>query len=387
VNRTDPQRFNSALMGGIYDPSGGDPVLAGQVVPLREFQEGEYRLAVLISDLVSGKSITRDVHFRSGHSWTDGGRAMQCLNRVLASIVASIAGMVSASATALAQSPASSQSVRALKGSIAGIVSDERGGPVAGALVSALGTTSGIAYSDASGWFQITALPVGEYTIQAHLKGFAGSPRATVRVNLLPPEVQRLQLRRLEGAPVATSGSATPVAGRPIMAAGFGLPGATLADQPEGEKSADAGERKDHPHTETVWRLRHLPRSILKSESDIIAVVEHDPGISSNSLFGRAMGSAASLATTFFTDSVLGRGQPADDQRVLVRRSCSLVTCCREAWRFSIGAPTPAGNWTARGAMSQGDLSSWNVAGSFASRKQPAWCEFGMSYSAGLSRR
>jgi hypothetical protein len=40
---------------------------------------------------------------------------MQFFNRVLtASIVASIAGMVSASSTALAQSPASSQSVRAL---------------------------------------------------------------------------------------------------------------------------------------------------------------------------------------------------------------------------------------------------------------------------------
>jgi hypothetical protein len=66
VNRTDPQRFNSTLMGGRYDPSGGDPVMAGQVIPLREFQEGEYRLAVLISDLVSGKSITRDVHFSVG---------------------------------------------------------------------------------------------------------------------------------------------------------------------------------------------------------------------------------------------------------------------------------------------------------------------------------
>jgi hypothetical protein len=66
VNRTDPQRFNSTLMGGRFDPSGGDPVMAGQVIPLREFQEGEYRLAVLISDLVSGKSITRDVHFSVG---------------------------------------------------------------------------------------------------------------------------------------------------------------------------------------------------------------------------------------------------------------------------------------------------------------------------------
>jgi hypothetical protein len=66
VNPTNPQRFNPALMGGAYDPSTGDPLMAGQVVPLRDFEEGEYRLAVLISDLVSGKSITRDVHFSVG---------------------------------------------------------------------------------------------------------------------------------------------------------------------------------------------------------------------------------------------------------------------------------------------------------------------------------
>jgi hypothetical protein len=65
-NHTDPQRFNPALMGPGFDPAGGDPVMAGQVVPLGGFQEGEYRLGVQVVDLLSGKSILRDVFFTVG---------------------------------------------------------------------------------------------------------------------------------------------------------------------------------------------------------------------------------------------------------------------------------------------------------------------------------
>lgn len=65
-NRTDPQRFNPALMGSAFDPRSGEPVMAGQVVPLAGFEEGEYRLDVQVLDLLSGKSISRDVFFTVG---------------------------------------------------------------------------------------------------------------------------------------------------------------------------------------------------------------------------------------------------------------------------------------------------------------------------------
>jgi hypothetical protein len=65
-NHTDPQRFNPALMGTSFNPGAGEPVMAGQVVPLAGFQEGEYRLAVQIVDLLSGESISRDVFFTVG---------------------------------------------------------------------------------------------------------------------------------------------------------------------------------------------------------------------------------------------------------------------------------------------------------------------------------
>jgi hypothetical protein len=37
--------------------------MAGQGVPLASFLEGEYRLAITVTDIVTGKSIQRDVVF------------------------------------------------------------------------------------------------------------------------------------------------------------------------------------------------------------------------------------------------------------------------------------------------------------------------------------
>ena len=316
---------------------------------------------------------------------------MQRLNRVLAaSVIASGVGTVGifSVSPALAQS-AQYQSVRATRGSITGIVSDDRGGPIGGALVSALGTAMmAKATTDASGFFAIEALPVGEYTIQAHRSGFAGSARAIVRVSGYAPSSQSLQLRRLEAA-VATSGSA-PVEARPIMAAGIGLPGGTLADQPDGEKADSVDKDKDdHSHTETAWRLRHIKRSVLKDASPIVTVVERDDdipsGISSGSLLGRAMVSAASLASTFFTDL------PFSGEVNLLTTSAlgpegffSGDLLPRGVAYLAIGAPTGAGNWQARAAMSQGDLSSWSVAGGFQSKGTGSahLYKFGLSYSA-----
>jgi hypothetical protein len=65
-NRTEPQRFNRALMGTAFDPAAGHPVLAGQEVPLAGFADGEYRLAIKVTDMLSGRFVLRDVHFTVG---------------------------------------------------------------------------------------------------------------------------------------------------------------------------------------------------------------------------------------------------------------------------------------------------------------------------------
>jgi hypothetical protein len=62
-NHTKPQRFTPAIMGPQFDPAAGDPLMAGQGVPLSAFPDGEYRLAIKVTDIVSGKSILTDVAF------------------------------------------------------------------------------------------------------------------------------------------------------------------------------------------------------------------------------------------------------------------------------------------------------------------------------------
>jgi hypothetical protein len=62
-NRTEPQRFNPDILGPTFDPAAGQPVLAGQGVPLAGFPGGEYRLSVRVTDLVAGRSLERHVTF------------------------------------------------------------------------------------------------------------------------------------------------------------------------------------------------------------------------------------------------------------------------------------------------------------------------------------
>jgi hypothetical protein len=62
-NHTKPQRLTPAIMGPHFDPGAGQPVMAGQGVPLSGFPEGQYRLAIRVTDIIAGKTITRDVAF------------------------------------------------------------------------------------------------------------------------------------------------------------------------------------------------------------------------------------------------------------------------------------------------------------------------------------
>ncbi|MEO5897830.1 MAG: hypothetical protein ABIS06_19255 [Vicinamibacterales bacterium] len=63
VTRTNPQRFTLAMMGPHFDPAGGQPVLAGQGILLSGFEEGDYRLGITVTDLLSRKTVSRDVAF------------------------------------------------------------------------------------------------------------------------------------------------------------------------------------------------------------------------------------------------------------------------------------------------------------------------------------
>jgi len=62
VTRTPPQRFRPSMMGHDFDPATA-PILAGQGILLSSFQEGEYRLGITVTDLMSRQSLSRDITF------------------------------------------------------------------------------------------------------------------------------------------------------------------------------------------------------------------------------------------------------------------------------------------------------------------------------------
>ena len=273
---------------------------------------------------------------------------------------AALVGFPAAIASAQPTSERATLTARVTLGSIQGTVSDDRGGPLAGAMVSALGETTALAITDARGRFLLNALPPGDYMIRVHMAGFVSSRRDYVRVGAAPAVLDRIQLTRVDPS--------QPLEARPIMTAGVAIPAETTDDP-------------DHPHTETAWRLRHIKRSILKQNGDVVSIADAttDEPLQTTqaSLFGRAFDNAA----TFFTDtpfsgevnllttSAIGGGSLFGPD--FVPRGVAYLT---------IGAPLAGGRWDVRAALNQSDLSSWIVAGTYASHLSG-----GHDYSAGVS--
>lgn len=298
---------------------------------------------------------------------------MPRLNRVLA------VTLTGAAAAAVAVTPLRAQTdrvaprlehqeARATRGSISGTVSDEIGAPLVGAMVSALGVTMATSVTDDRGRFTLDALPSGEYIVRAHMTGFAASPRQMVRVGI-QPSVYRFHLRKLDAAP-------TPVAARPIMAAGFDLPRG-----PQPDSAADARD-ESHPHNETAWRLRHIKRSILKSSSSSVVLAGSQTPLPAPTLFGRAVNAASSMSSIFADLPFSGEVNLLTTGAAAPGTTLSQVGIPRGVAYLALTAPGGGGEWAIRAAMSEGDLSSWIVAGAFESRRDGTHLyNFGLSYS------
>src|SRR5436309_7061625 len=103
-------------------------------------------------------------------------------------ISSAVGGLVLVCVASLASAQGAAQ-VRAVThiasiapGAIQGIVQDERGAPVAGAMVSALGATTAFEVSDRAGRFEMRTLSPGPYLVRAHLAGFVASRGQVVDV-------------------------------------------------------------------------------------------------------------------------------------------------------------------------------------------------------------
>src|SRR5262245_53762187 len=168
-----------------------------------------------------------------------------------------------------------------------GVVRDESGKPLPGAVISALGSTSAFAVSNDDGRFTFRNLPPGPYLLRAHLQNYVPSRGRVIQVSPDGRTTSTIELTRRPGD------STDPT----VIAAGVGIVGETSA-----EPAAEPGER--HEHDEVAWRLRHLKRSVLKDAKASIADLDGDDSLLGDSLatMSRAFGESARFASALFSD-------------------------------------------------------------------------------------
>ncbi len=237
-------------------------------------------------------------------------------------------------------------------GQVHGTVIDEQRRPVKGVAVSLVGPVRAFAVSDRDGRFIFASLPPGPYLIRAHQEGFLPVRATLVQVDPASRVLQSLQMSRLT-APRT-------------LAAGVGSPGATSdsgVQSPDGD--AEAGE--------VAWRLRHLKRGVLEQataavakarEVDLAALSERVP-------------SGAFADLPFSGQINLLTGTTFDKPQQMLSRASGAPHGVAYG---ALQAPTPIGAWHLRGALTEGDLSSWTLAGAFV-RQTPAT----HAYEAGVA--
>src|SRR5688572_30398533 len=290
-------------------------------------------------------------------------RSWCCVGVLLCAATASSAHAQLAPRPQLSSSQAVGSALR--HGELRGVVQDEQGQPIAGAVVSAVGSTSVFAVSGPDGRFTFRNLPAGPYLVRAHLQQYLPARGRLVQV---APDAKNATTIALARRADATSG--------PTVLASVGG-----EDQPAAQPA-----EPEHGHDEVAWRLRHLKRSVLKGAGESIAESGDMPlfGDSLSGL-GRAVGQSARLATSLFDDlSLTGqfnlitttsfeRPQDLFSMNVDVPRSVAYV---------ALEAPGSAGDWTMRGSITQGDVSSWILAGSYTRHTQARHAyEAGVSYA------
>lgn len=290
--------------------------------------------------------------------------------------LAPIAGAQQTAARAVS-SPVAHFASTAAPGAITGVVRDERGQPVARVVVSVLGAVSTVTVTDGNGRFDFGSLTPGPYLVRAHLPGYVAPRAQMVQVRASARAVSAIAMRR-EEAPT-------------VLAAGIGiggLGGATAAPStPEpSSPTADTGTQPSAADpTETAWRIRHARRSVLKDATIPEALVERDaPDSVGGPLFAQIAGTSSRVAS-FFADApisgqvnLLAAGSFDNPQEFF-----STETAARNIANIRLSAPAGSrADWTVLGALTQADLSSWMLAGSYAMRA-PAKNRYdvGLNYS------
>lgn len=248
-------------------------------------------------------------------------------------------------------------------GRIRGIVRDDQGKGVSGVAISAIGTTSAVVQSDATGRF-VLPLPSGEYSIRAYRDGYVSTYRDLVMVRPSTSLERTITMTKVAAAP------------RAVMVAGIsGTSVATATTQlmdPE------------HPHDKTAWYLSHLKRPVLRDTGTVVAEAAREQNFKprTNGFFDWALTSSARLATSFFGDTDFsGQVNFLTTSAIDPASGWANPEMPRSIAYVSVSAPVGGvGDWHVRGAMNATDLSSWVLLGEFNGREDRSH-----AYSAGMA--
>ena len=244
-------------------------------------------------------------------------------------------------------------------GELHGIVHDDKGLPLRGAVVSALGTTTAFAVSDRDGHFSFRDLPPGPYLVRAHLQGYLPEHGRIIQIDADAHSSWAIALTR---------SNAKDAADAPVLAAGVG-PVETAAAPAD---ASDDGNGED----EATWRLRHARRSVLKDAEVQAAQADTAPPAPSSTLAWLFGDLPVNGEVNFLTSTSFDRPQDLFSVNAGVPRGIAYL---------ALAAPTSTGDWTVKGSMTEGDLSSWILAGTYV-RRGPVAHQYEAGYSYSMQR-
>jgi len=266
-------------------------------------------------------------------------------------------------------------------GSIVSFVRDQSGRPLVGAIVSVVGRRIVTSVTDEQGRCVFSALPAGDYLLRVHRTGYVSTSSLLVLAgpgaNTTWSFVLKTQSPRAVDPRKARKSSPD------ILAAGF--IGNTALEPAE---PTPAEDESAHDYSEVAWRLKHLKRSVLREATDRVTFSEDDDPAEFDravaDLFTRQAGPAQVAASLLSNFPLAGQVNllttgAFDSPEQLV----SAGSLARGVAMVSLGASAGSrGDWAVQGAMTQGDVASWMVSGSYLTRAPAKHVlDVGMSYS------
>lgn len=271
------------------------------------------------------------------------------------------------------------QTASLTSGWIEGQVTDDRSRPIVGAAVTAQGRDMMLVETDRTGRFTFHSVPAGTYLLRVNGRGFAASKREFLHVMPARGTRHLVRLRRLETA-ILTEQPRVIAAGvslTQVTADGTTVPAGPGSGAADGTAAVDQPPVPEgsHDHTATAWRLRHMKRSVLRDVTTTTFFDDPD-GIDSDLWRERQRfevdewaSSVARATVSFMSGTALsGRVQlltaSSFDKPFEALSSNEIPAGIAY---FTVGAPvSERSTWAVEAAVTQGDVSSWFVAGSYA---------------------